>query len=230
MDKLLLSLSLAILLASLTVNSAPMSTSKIISTIEQQRQKKFGQLTKANNEGDEEDSGSAGVVGNGDDERDYIKIENVDMQKGNKNANIMKEYINDIHTIDENDSSNGQFMGRYNIIDEMRKNRQNKMLGYFNYNPYYSVPYSSSPAYYPPEFYDDFASFYGYNDDDEIMSRQNPGGRRRPANFKNSPIYYIRLPPTPYMFVPGEEEIEMYCFHLSILIASICVVRSLSIS
>ncbi|XP_055586693.1 uncharacterized protein LOC129739307 [Uranotaenia lowii] len=37
-------------------------------------------------------------------------------------------------------------------------------------------------------------------DDEDILSRNNQ--RRRPAN-KNSPIYYIRLPPTPYMFVPG---------------------------
>jgi hypothetical protein len=204
MDKLLLSLSLAILLASLTVNSAPMSTSKIISAIEQQqRQKKFGQLSKTNNEGDDED-------GDAEDEGDeYVKIENGDgVQKGNKNANIMKEYLNDLRTMDENDSNGGQFMGRYsNIIDEMRKNRQNKMIGYFNYNPYYAaaaaVPYSS-PVYYPPEFFDDFAAYYGYNDDDEIMSRQNPGRRRPGGNFKNSPIYYIRLPPTPYMFVPGE--------------------------
>lgn len=39
-------------------------------------------------------------------------------------------------------------------------------------------------------------------DDEEILSRTNQGARRRP-NHKNSPIYYIRLPPTPYMFVPG---------------------------
>ncbi|XP_062701995.1 uncharacterized protein LOC109419486 isoform X2 [Aedes albopictus] len=39
-------------------------------------------------------------------------------------------------------------------------------------------------------------------DEEEILSRTNQGVRRRP-NQKNSPIYYIRLPPTPYMFVPG---------------------------
>ncbi|XP_058467867.1 uncharacterized protein LOC131440527 [Malaya genurostris] len=39
-------------------------------------------------------------------------------------------------------------------------------------------------------------------DDEEILSRTNQAVRRRP-NQKNSPIYYIRLPPTPYMFVPG---------------------------
>lgn len=53
----------------------------------------------------------------------------------------------------------------------------------------------------------DYQSLGGYSnndnmDDEEILSRTNQGVRRRP-NQKNSPIYYIRLPPTPYMFVPG---------------------------
>ncbi|XP_075232197.1 uncharacterized protein LOC142330638 [Lycorma delicatula] len=41
--------------------------------------------------------------------------------------------------------------------------------------------------------------------DNEILSRARPG-RPKPHSgdaFPNSPIYYIRLPPTPYMFVPG---------------------------
>ncbi|XP_035897425.1 AF4/FMR2 family member lilli [Anopheles stephensi] len=52
------------------------------------------------------------------------------------------------------------------------------------------------------------ASFAAGNDnfqgleDEDILSRHSQAGRRRPA-VKNSPIYYIRLPPTPYMFVPG---------------------------
>lgn len=130
MDKLLLSLPFIVLLTSLTVNSAPMPSSKIISSIQQQQ--------------------------NYDDDN-TMKSENV---------------------------------------DEMPLQRQHKMMGYFN--PYvYVLPYSS-PVYYPPEFYDDFASYYGYGDDEEIMSR-TAGTRKRPGNFKNSPIYYIRLPPTPYM-------------------------------
>ncbi|XP_053659431.1 uncharacterized protein LOC128708477 [Anopheles marshallii] len=52
------------------------------------------------------------------------------------------------------------------------------------------------------------ASFAAGNDnfqgleDEDILSRHSQAGRRRPT-VKNSPIYYIRLPPTPYMFVPG---------------------------
>lgn len=33
------------------------------------------------------------------------------------------------------------------------------------------------------------------------MSR-TAGNRKRPGSFKNSPIYYIKLPPVPYMFIP----------------------------
>ncbi|RZF47847.1 hypothetical protein LSTR_LSTR010637 [Laodelphax striatellus] len=36
------------------------------------------------------------------------------------------------------------------------------------------------------------------SDDNEIASRARPG-RPKP----DSPIYYVRLPPSPYMFVPG---------------------------
>ncbi|XP_049531200.1 uncharacterized protein LOC125948806 [Anopheles darlingi] len=53
------------------------------------------------------------------------------------------------------------------------------------------------------------ASFAAGNDhyqgleDEDILSRHSQASRRRPGQVKNSPIYYIRLPPTPYMFVPG---------------------------
>lgn len=75
--------------------------------------------------------------------------------------------------------------------------RQNKMLAYFNYlpPPMMAATYSS-PAFYPaPELYNDLNDL-----DDEDMAR---GNRRRPNGNQNSPIFYIRLPPTPYMFVPG---------------------------
>lgn len=135
MDKLLLSLPLIVLLTSLTVNSAKIPSSKIISSIQQQQQ----------------------------------------------------SYDDDDTTVQEKSENE----------NEMFSQRQHKMMGSY-FNPYvYVVPYSS-PVFYPPEFYEDFASYYGYGDDDEIMSR-TAGNRKRPGNFKNSPIYYIRLPPTPYM-------------------------------
>ncbi|XP_026474625.1 uncharacterized protein LOC113378305 [Ctenocephalides felis] len=42
-------------------------------------------------------------------------------------------------------------------------------------------------------------------DDPEDLSRSAPSRKRyqNNGNFPNSPIYYIRLPATPYMFVPG---------------------------
>lgn len=190
------------MLLTLTVNSAPMPSSKIMSTIEQQqqqqqmRQKKYGHVI--NNDS------------NNNDNDDSIKTENAEsnsrMQKANKNAD---EYTgDDADVMDEDDRRpSSLFDHRDEIIGEMRQQRQNKMFGYFTFNPYaYTIPPYTQPLYYPPEFFDDFSSFYGYgSEEEEIMSRQNPGTRRRPGggNFKNSPIYYIRLPPTPYMFVPG---------------------------
>lgn len=82
--------------------------------------------------------------------------------------------------------------------------RKDKMLGYFGYFP--QVPQLGplpTQAYFSPEYYGD----YSQGEEEDIMSRSN---RRRPQNninsinpYDNSPIFYIRLPPTPYMFVPG---------------------------
>jgi hypothetical protein len=68
-------------------------------------------------------------------------------------------------------------------------------------------PYPA-PIFYPREFYEDFDAYYngyqGEGDDENVSSRKNMIPSRRPiASFKNSPVYYVRLPPTPYMFVPG---------------------------
>lgn len=80
-----------------------------------------------------------------------------------------------------------------NDLKTENSGRQDKMLGYFGYYPHLSN------SFYPQEYYD-----YDTNEEEENMSRVN---RRRPQNsmgqIENSPIFYIRLPPTPYMFVPG---------------------------
>lgn len=81
--------------------------------------------------------------------------------------------------------------------------RRNKMLnGFYQQTPPYLY---QQPGYYPQEFYNDFANFM--NDEEEVMSRSSVGtvgSRRRPVSQqKESQIFYIRLPPTPYMFVPG---------------------------
>lgn len=108
--------------------------------------------------------------------------------------------INSINVNDASSDDDGQYYDQESMENHMR---QSRMFGFY---PYYPSPYLYPvPVYYPPEFYDDFSAFYGgYADDEDIMSRTPGGQRRRPAGqFKNSPIYYIRLPPTPYMFVPG---------------------------
>lgn len=91
--------------------------------------------------------------------------------------------------------------------------RQHKMFGgYFGGGgggpyipqPMLSAAYHPAPPFYQQNFYDDYNQIADSNDDDDdgmMMSRAN---RRKPASSQqNSPIFYIRLPPTPYMFVPG---------------------------
>lgn len=43
---------------------------------------------------------------------------------------------------------------------------------------------------------------YMDNTDDEVMSRARPSGSNK-KKYTNSPIYYIRIPPSPYVHVPG---------------------------
>lgn len=71
--------------------------------------------------------------------------------------------------------------------------RQQKSL-YFDYVP-------EEPDYSDPETED-----YVLAIDDNDLSRTVPTRKRirtRPNPTYNSPVYYIRLPPQPYMFVPG---------------------------
>lgn len=104
------------------------------------------------------------------------------------------------------------------------KNRNDKMLDYYRYfaptpysmpyvpyfNPYYQQPYVS-PFYSPyytgsiidpsiqggDEYDEEYADSNDVEEGGDDGSRAN---KRRPTT-KNSPIFYIRLPPTPYMFV-----------------------------
>lgn len=82
------------------------------------------------------------------------------------------------------------------IVDE--STRRHKMLDFFGYFPQQPQIMPGYPtAFYPQNYYDEYNAI---NDEDDVMSRAN---RRKPASNQNSPIFYIRLPPTPYMFVPG---------------------------
>ncbi|XP_030371627.1 uncharacterized protein LOC115621923 [Scaptodrosophila lebanonensis] len=83
-----------------------------------------------------------------------------------------------------------------------------KMLPFIGYAQPVFIPF---PLYIAPDmFYPTYQS--SNNDlDDMVMSRAAASGRRPAAagaapgaGFqRNSPIYYVRLPPTPYMFVPN---------------------------
>lgn len=83
--------------------------------------------------------------------------------------------------------------------------RKGKSLGY------YQPSYMNQPMMYDSagllEYEDALAAALasasysegGNEEDNEILSRMRPGNKK-PGN---SPIYYIRLPPTPYIFIPG---------------------------
>ncbi|XP_055905157.1 uncharacterized protein LOC129940737 [Eupeodes corollae] len=70
----------------------------------------------------------------------------------------------------------------------------NKFLPFMGYPQPIFIPY---PLILSPEM---FYPFSGQNDIEDAMAR---AGNRRTASYRNSPIYYVRLPPTPYMFIPG---------------------------
>ncbi|XP_063618616.1 uncharacterized protein LOC134791501 [Cydia splendana] len=97
-------------------------------------------------------------------------------------------------------------------------NRRNKALNLFGYFP----SFLSSGLDYNEDDDDDVT--FAVNDDhfdDDDLSRTIPSRRRQQnkkkngngdnyqndnlnsLQYDNSPIFYIRLPPTPYMFVPG---------------------------
>lgn len=75
------------------------------------------------------------------------------------------------------------------------------------YNPYYQQPYTAfySPYYSPivdsSQSADEYDEEYPENNDVDGVDADEDGSRankRRPGAGKNSPIFYIRLPPTPY--------------------------------
>ncbi|KAH8340679.1 hypothetical protein KR059_004030 [Drosophila kikkawai] len=78
-----------------------------------------------------------------------------------------------------------------------------KMLPFIGYAQPVLIPF---PLYLAPDMF--YPAFSGASNDleDVVMSRA-AGGRRPAASHsspaRNSPIYYVRLPPTPYMFVPN---------------------------
>lgn len=89
--------------------------------------------------------------------------------------------------------------------------RQHKSLGFFDYIQPEEVQFTANGATYDTSnTYDNTDSSeddYDY-EGNELSSRTLPKRKRlrpKPAASPafNSPIYYIRLPPQPYMFVPG---------------------------
>lgn len=78
--------------------------------------------------------------------------------------------------------------------EEPRDDRKGKSLGYFSYFPPTAMMHLNFPGFFPqskapiiPE---------------EWLSRTEPF-KRKTSHLVDSPTYYIRLPPNPYVFVPG---------------------------
>lgn len=73
-----------------------------------------------------------------------------------------------------------------------------------NWPPYFDYLPSELYNTFPPD--DDYAAAGVGEEENNLENNQNgrivPPRKRIDPNY-NSPIYYIRLPPQPYMFVPG---------------------------
>ncbi|XP_033609067.1 uncharacterized protein LOC117282654 [Cryptotermes secundus] len=73
----------------------------------------------------------------------------------------------------------------------------------FAFYDYLQAPYFSGG--YMPDI--PFNRYGGSEDANEILARTDPLDTiirpKTPTPYPDSPIYYIRLPPTPYVFVPG---------------------------
>ncbi|KAH8409712.1 hypothetical protein KR222_002439 [Zaprionus bogoriensis] len=75
-----------------------------------------------------------------------------------------------------------------------------KMLPFIGYAQPVLIPF---PLYIAPDMF--YPSYPGANQELEDVVMSRAAGERRPLSShssRNSPIYYVRLPPTPYMFVP----------------------------
>ncbi|XP_021913087.1 leucine-rich repeat extensin-like protein 5 [Zootermopsis nevadensis] len=78
--------------------------------------------------------------------------------------------------------------------------RTDKSLAFYDY---WQPPHFTGG--YVPEF--PFNGYAASEDANEILARTDPLDNiirpKNPIPYPDSPIYYIRLPPTPYVFVPG---------------------------
>nr|CAD7256092.1 unnamed protein product [Timema shepardi] len=84
------------------------------------------------------------------------------------------------------------------VVGPGDEQRTNKALQYFQY---LQPPFSGEGDY----FSDAWNHYEPTQDgENEVLSRTEPLLHRKPlGSYPDSPIYYIRLPPTPYMYVPG---------------------------
>lgn len=80
------------------------------------------------------------------------------------------------------------------------EDRKQKSMNYYSYlpRPLMHFEYTPNLQYYYPQS-KDFSHLFP----DEWLSRTEPFKRKTTQHLLDSPTYYIRLPPNPYVFVPG---------------------------
>lgn len=78
--------------------------------------------------------------------------------------------------------------------------RKQKSLSYYSYfpRPLMHLEYTPNVGYYYPHHDKNFGHLFP----EEWLSRTEPF-KRKNTQLLDSPTYYIRLPPNPYVFVPG---------------------------
>lgn len=86
------------------------------------------------------------------------------------------------------------------VPQEKLTSRQEKALQYLNMDGYLTMNPMVQPGEFSPLELDEAGLTLADEDGNELLSRAAPFRHR---NQPDSPIYYIRLPPSPYVLVPG---------------------------
>lgn len=142
---------------------------------------------------------------------------NTNLNGNNENALAQHEYDNRMQF---EKTRNDKMLDYYRYFSPTPTFEMPYPLPFYQQSFYQQPPYMPAfyPSYYSTEsagmeagqntINDEYEEDYGEGneldgnvDQTDVGSRANT--RRRPAASKNSPIFYIRLPATPYMYVPG---------------------------
>ncbi|XP_051171113.1 formin-J-like [Leptopilina boulardi] len=120
-------------------------------------------------------------------------------QSDNNKSETVKKIIYPISQTNEKSISNVKSSVSENIPSSATEVKSNKLPGKRNRKNkgfFFSYPYVPQIRHHYPNY--DSSNFEDCNYGQE--EQRTPGGKKK---YQDSNIYYIKLPPTPYMFVPG---------------------------